>query len=50
MFVGSLGLIVTSSLRFAFVKAQSFQEVMMNIYYLALGVLLVVAQLQLKWV
>ena len=47
--VGSLGLIVTSAVRFALIKSQSFQDVVLNLYYLFFGVVLIIAQLQLQW-
>ena len=45
MLVGALGLIIMSAIRFALIKSQSMQEVILNIYYLFFGILLVITQL-----
>ena len=43
MLVGSLMLILTAAIRFTMVRAESTQEVMLNLYYLFFGVLLIIA-------
>mmetsp|Transcript_5557 Transcript_5557/g.3927 ORF Transcript_5557/g.3927 Transcript_5557/m.3927 type:complete len:85 (+) Transcript_5557:324-578(+) len=48
MLVGSLGLITISALRFTLVESETFHDVVLNIYYMIIGIVLALSQMNIK--